>query len=145
MAHVELDYFYIRGGIQSSSRPFRSYSNPSDRRREHDRLKVVNKTPIDVVDKVLDIFQTSSIKDFNTVFKTLKLNVRLKISSGYTLEYIFHTAETFYREIQETHKWVDSRNDKSIFNNSTFVTCWNCSEDGYVICICPKSQNRFLP
>ena len=65
-----------------------------------DRLKVVNKTPVDVVDKVLDIFQTSSVKDFNTVFKTLKLNIRLKITTGYTLEYIFQTAETFYCEMQ---------------------------------------------
>ena len=105
-----------------------------------DRLKVVNKTPVDVVDKVLDIFQTSSVKDFNTVFKTLKLNVRLKISTGYTLEYIFQTAETFYREMQETHKWIGLGNDSSVF-----VTCWNCGEDGHVFRNCNKTRNKFLP
>ena len=47
-----------------------------------DRLKVINKTQVDVIDKVLDIFHTSSVKDFNTAFKTLKLNVCLNISSG---------------------------------------------------------------
>jgi len=105
-----------------------------------DRLKVVNKTPVDVIDKVLDIFQTSSVKDFNTVFKTLKLNVRLKITSGYTLEYIFQTAETFYREMQETHQWIGLGNDSSVF-----VTCWNCGEDGHVLRNCAKPRNKFLP
>ena len=104
-----------------------------------DRLKVVNKTPVDVIDKVLDIFQTSSVKDFNTVFKTLKLNIRLKISTGYTLEYIFQTAEAFYREMQETHKWIGLGNDSSIF-----VTCWSCGEDGHIDRNCSKQRNKFL-
>jgi len=68
-----------------------------------DRLNVVNKTLVDVVNNILDIFQNLSFRDFNAVFKTQKLKVRLTISSGYIFEYIFQTVEAFYCEMQETH------------------------------------------
>ncbi len=39
-----------------------------------DRLKTVNKVPHDVEATILDVLQTTSVKDFNSVFKTLQDN-----------------------------------------------------------------------
>ena len=46
-------------------------------RKAVERLTLVQKLPDDVVDKLLDIFQTSSVKDFNAIFSGIKLQKRI--------------------------------------------------------------------
>ena len=49
----------------------------SQLRSEIIRLKTIKKLPPDITDKLLQVLQTTSIKEFNEVFKTMQMNERL--------------------------------------------------------------------
>ena len=64
-------------------------------------LTLVHKLPDDIVDKLFDIFQTSSIKEFNSMFSAMKIQRRIDQRTlhvgRFTPEVIFETAPNFRR------------------------------------------------
>ena len=106
-----------------------------------DRLTIVNKLPPDLIDKLLTIFQTSSVKEFNSIFAAMKLHQTCKIRS-YTSKEIIQLADTWYTELWEKKHWIGAGSDHSVF-----VTCWNCHKDGHISTECPdkpaSTSNKF--
>jgi len=60
------------------------------------RLIVVDQLPLDFTTTCLEIFQTSSVPDFNKVFDTIELSLRLGIIKSMETEEIFIQVETRY-------------------------------------------------
>ena len=108
-----------------------------------DRLQSISKVPDDVVMILLRIFQTSSVDEFNNVFKLLETqralpgvlnNAALGLVAIQPAD-VFRVAEQQYRVLQEAGDWtgVSTKANSSVFtasgssgSASTGIVCWNC-------------------
>ena len=112
-------------------------------RKAVDRLTLVNKLPDDIVDKLFDIFTTSSVKDFNSLFSAMKIQRRIDQRfriDRFTPEIIFETAQIAFTELQEANKWVGFGQDQA-----TFFICYDCGNEGHYAgsAKCPnKNKNK---
>jgi hypothetical protein len=109
--------------------------------------------PKDLADKLLDVFQTSSVEDFNSLFKHFRLQsqiatFRLKSSSTPSIDEILQFAENQYHLMSSTGKWtgVNAKLNETVFvaalqaakNSGTkFTICFNCGGSHHVS-KCPK-------
>jgi hypothetical protein len=131
-----------------------------------DRLKTVNKVPHDVEATILDILQTSSVDDFNSVFKTLQDNRFLGLSvQQKTVEQILVLAELLYTRLLTKGVWkgVGSAGKSSfmakegeeadsdqpdetdeIARRLREKVCWNCGKKGHLSrdCRSPRQGER---
>ena len=79
-------------------------------------LKVVRKVPEDIMEKLIEVFQMTSVSDFNDIFKVLKINMKLDASvEKPDLEEIIKIAKTNYREMKEGGLWTGVNNQGSTF------------------------------
>ena len=78
------------------------------------RLKALDKIPNDIVDKILDTMQTSSVDKFNRFFENISFQLRLSPSS-YSAEDILHLAEKTHREFVASGEWAGIHNTGSTF------------------------------
>ena len=106
-------------------------------------LKVVQKVPEDIMEQPIEVFQMTSISDFNDIFKVLKINMKLDASAEKPdPEEIIKIAETNYREMKEGGLWTGVNNQGSTFKARNDRPCWNCGEEGHISCECPKPKDK---
>ena len=78
------------------------------------RLKALDKVPNDIVDKILDTMQTSSVEKFNRFFENISFQLRLA-PNLYTAEDILHLAEKTHREFVASGEWTGINNTGTTF------------------------------
>jgi hypothetical protein len=104
-------------------------------RSARQRLIVVDQLPLDFTTTCLEIFQTSSVPDFNKVFDTIELSLRLGIIKSMETEEIFIQAETRYKELLELQEWNVKKVQQSAFTatkpNKSNITCFKCQQLGH--------------
>jgi len=119
------------------------------------RLRNLNKLPQDVLKQLIRIFQTSSVPNFNGLFKTVESNMRM----GYAnvdIESILQLAEDTYTELVSCKEWHSSSGSDSLFvarggqkkGDNKPITCWNCGQQGHKSNACPhprKPQQQNQP
>ena len=99
--------------------------------------------PEDIMENLIDVFQTTSISDFNNIFKVLKINMKLDASAEKPdPEEIMKVAKMNYQEMKEGWLWTGVNNQGSTFMARNDRTCWNCSEEGHISFGCPKTQDK---
>eukprot|EP00978_Attheya_sp_CCMP212_P000733 scaffold1453_cov45-Attheya_sp.AAC.6 len=62
------------------------------------RLETVGKTPPDMVFKLIEIFQSSSVDKFNKVFENLDIMIKIDDSKTYSADNILTMADEFYAD-----------------------------------------------
>ena len=96
---------------------------------------MVDQLPLDFTTTCLEIFQTSSVPDFNKVFDTIELSFRLGIIKSMETEEIFIQAETRYKELLELQEWNVKKVQQSAFSltkpNESNITCFKCQQLGH--------------
>lgn len=105
------------------------------------QLTIVNAVPVDIQFILIDIFNKTSSISFNETFNILNGQIRIQrlrdpnILEQYSPESILRLAESNYRELIEKGEW-----NAPTKAGSSFVTCWNCGEEGHVRNECPHPQ-----
>jgi hypothetical protein len=118
--------------------------------------------PKDLADHLLDVFQTSSVEDFNSLFKHFRLQSKIatfrsKSASGGTptIDEILQFAETQYHLMKSTGKWtgVASKANETMFvaalqaasskvsPGTKFTICFNCGGT-HAFRNCPKPADK---
>ncbi len=115
------------------------------------RLVQINKLPEDLTRKLLAVFQTTSVDDFNATFKHLEHQRTLdtivgRTSTNYDYDRLCGLAEQLYHEHLETGSWtgVTTKSKGAIFvqvGSGRTPTCWNCGDSGHMLTECPKPAN----
>jgi len=83
-------------------------------------------TPMGIVEMLIAVFQTSSVDDFNQLFKTLRFTTKLE-KKTYKVEDILRLAETTYKELLVTDEWTGTTTDPSALTAGGFQgECYNC-------------------
>jgi hypothetical protein len=108
---------------------------------------------------LLDVFQTSLVKDFNSLFKHFRLQSKIatfRAKSGTsgtpTIDEILQFAENQYHLMKLTGKWtgVDAKSNETFFvaalqaagaNGTKFMICFNCG-GAHSFKSCPKPANK---
>ena len=103
------------------------------------RLKTTNNVHSDIVPKLLEVFQTTSVDSFNAIFSSMKMLKRLQ-GITYTPEEILQQAEASYLELQEDGKWMGTQLPDSTVK-TTAVKFWNFNDPGHMSRYCPKPRN----
>jgi hypothetical protein len=106
---------------------------------------------------LLDILQTSSVEDFNTVFKTLSDSKFFGIALAKTADEILILAERLYTRLLSKGSWTGvGRVGKSTFiadgkqnaavddltKQLATQICWNCGQSGHLSNKCDKPKKR---
>ena len=78
------------------------------------RLKALDKEPNDIVDKILNTMQTSSVEKFNRFFENISFQLRLT-PNAYNAEDILHLAEKTHREFVASGEWTGIHNTGTTF------------------------------
>lgn len=119
------------------------------------RLQHIQKLPADIVSILIDIFQTSSVPDFNSIFKMVESQRLISqaasttgaIGPGAALTYdqILNMASTTYRALVEKDAWsgADTKGE-SIFKatgGKKENVCWNCGKN-HLLPQCPEPRNE---
>ena len=90
------------------------------------RLTLLNKLPVDIVKRLLLIFQTSSVSEFNDLFKMIALQRRgNRGHSFHDSNDILTLASETYRELLENGSWNN-------VNGSRLNVCFRCNQDGHI-------------
>jgi hypothetical protein len=116
-----------------------------------------NALPKDLPNHLLDVFQTSSVDDFNSLFKHFRLQsqiatFRQKKASTPTVDEILEFAETQYHLMKSTGKWtgVHAKANETIFlsalqaatnTGAKFTICFNCG-GSHSFKQCPKPADQ---
>jgi hypothetical protein len=115
------------------------------------RLTQIKKLPEDLTRKLLMIFQTTSVEEFNAHFKVLEqTRTREGIMSGQASQYahdkLCELAAQLYRQMLETGDWngTTTKGKASTFvqvDGKSVQTCWNCGTQGHSLNECKKAKN----
>jgi hypothetical protein len=86
----------------------------------YDRLKLVGKVPHDTIDKLMRVFQTTSVEKFNQLFLTLSYNkdIGLVDMKLLTVGKLVKLAETKYQDLLVAGEWTRCSGP----SGSTFIT-----------------------
>ena len=98
------------------------------------RLTFLGKLPHDIVPKLLDVFQSSSVPAFNDVFKFVALQNKIGQATTLTHAKILVLASTTFRELVEKNEWSGNKKSSSL-------VCFKCGKDGHIIKDCPDSAS----
>ncbi len=123
-----------------------------------DRLRSIRKCPDDIDKTILTIMQTSSVDDFNDVFRTLSHNNLLDVGVKKTPEEILGLAERVYKLHLDPENPSGPWKGAGRVGKSTFITaaemsanaaeadgegqfadqtCWKCGGKGHISRFCP--------
>jgi hypothetical protein len=85
----------------------------------------------------LEVFQTTSVEEFNSIFRIIQINMKISMDGmfRYSTDQILQIAEVSYRELQELGKW-NVEKAPSGFN----VVCHQCGQDGHISPNCPNRK-----
>jgi len=118
-----------------------------------------SKVPKELPKQLVEIFQTSSVSDFNDVFKHIALDSKTKTTKGKLgtgkwppVEETLELAAKTYLDLWSTDQWsgVTTKAKESSFiadqgkKAATDVVCWNCDEQGHTTKTCPRPKNNDL-
>ena len=78
------------------------------------RLRALDKEPNDIVDKILNTMQTSSVEKFNRFFENISFQLRLT-PNAYDADDILHLAEKTHREFVASGEWTGIHNTGTTF------------------------------
>jgi hypothetical protein len=107
--------------------------------------------PTDLTKILLEIFQSSTVDEFNKIFSTLstiRTVARHAAASNndtdeLTTEMILETAESEYTNFVSTLKWTGVTSPgKSSFTSAHQIRCWNCDEVGHGLNECTKPKHK---
>jgi hypothetical protein len=131
-----------------------------------ERLKHIKRLPEDLIPKLLKIFQTTSVDDFNASFSLLEkqrmLNsfatstgggnsLKLSLFGATEAEIpdkLCNLAESLYVAKVETGEWsgAKTKGKKSAFVTDATPhsgpTCWNCGTPGHTLQACTQAKNK---
>lgn len=124
-------------------------------RGAHKRLKMISKVPDDYNKWILQIFQTSTVPEFNQSFAHIQREVEVvkPLLSGLpplypSVDDMVKMAEQLYLNLASENTWTGISNKA---NQSGFaalegkkVSCWNCGQEGHGLKECTKPKNNEL-
>jgi Zinc knuckle len=129
-------------------------------RGAYKRLKGVglNKLPDEFPKWIVEVFQTSSVSEFNEGFAHLQRQVHvdsfLKNDDKETypsVEKLLKLAEKLYLDLTMVNKWngVTTKANQSAFPalaspSKKKLTCWNCGQEGHSLQECKAARNEEL-
>jgi hypothetical protein len=110
------------------------------------RLSDANRLPVDILIWLENIFQTTSVPEFNKVFEAIGTNRRLGIvgAEPATVHSLLNLAETTFNEFSNLSKWPTSGSGASSFVQTQVKktpVCWNCGTSGHTVKQCTKPAN----
>ena len=101
------------------------------------RLSLLDKLPSEIITKLITIFQTSSVPDFNDLFRLLLL--QRKASRGgmsvHSIEDDLVIATNTYRELVDNKVW-------SGVSGGVHLTCFKCKKDGHATKDCTVTNTN---
>jgi hypothetical protein len=79
-------------------------------------LEIVNQVPHDIVERLLDIFQTTSVVEFNATFRVMRIQQRT-LGMNFVRAEIMNLAESLYSDLLSKGEWngVANPGDDSVF------------------------------
>ena len=105
---------------------------------------------LDMYFKLLKVFQTTSVKEFNDIFAQFarqeELSQLMKTAGTVVptpkFEVLFKMAEAKYQEMLERDEWsgISSSGTESLFFSGT-RTCFNCLSKDHMLDQCPKPKD----
>ena len=98
------------------------------------RLSFLDKLPHDILHKLLDVFQSSSVPAFNDVFKFVSLQIKIDPLAAKSLTHssLLVLASTTHRELVEKNEWSGGNAKKP-----ALLACFKCNKDGHLAKDCP--------
>jgi hypothetical protein len=95
-------------------------------------LKIVNQVPHNIVEHLLDIFQTTSVVEFNATFHVMRIQQRT-LGMNFVRAEIMNLAESLYSDLSSKGEWngVANPGDDSVFLGQRETVCWDCGETGH--------------
>jgi len=87
------------------------------------RLRLIKKLPTDARKRILAVFQTTSVVEFNEIFRIIDITSKFSSTTPITIEAILTIAEEQFTEMLESTRWVGLGQDASTFvnqNNTNF-------------------------
>jgi hypothetical protein len=113
-------------------------------------LEIVNQVPHDIVERLLDIFQTTSVVEFNATFRVMRIQQRT-LGMNFVRAEIMNLAESLYSDLSSKGEWngVANPGDDSVFLGQRETVCWDCGETGHragdTRCKRPKKHSQPNP
>ena len=106
---------------------------------------------LDMYSKLLKVFQTTSVKEFNDIFAQFarqeELSQLMKTAGTVVptpkFEVLFKMAEAKYQEMLERDEWsgISNSGTESVFFSGT-RTCFNCLSKDHMLDQCPKPKDQ---
>jgi hypothetical protein len=88
--------------------------------------------PHDIVERLLDIFQTTSAVEFNATFHVMRIQQRT-LCMNFVRAEIMNLSESLYSDLSSKGEWngVANPGDDSVFIGQRETVCWDCGETGH--------------
>lgn len=99
-------------------------------------LETAQAVPNDIRNILMDIFDKSSVPEFNNIFTVMKSQLKIDTTMQLTVERILVLAETNYHDMKERGIW------NAPIAAHGLLTCWNCNEEGHSAKSCSKPKNE---
>ena len=96
------------------------------------RLTFLNKLPPDLTLKLLSVFQTSSVRAFNDIFRFLDLQRKIG-SPIMPPSKLLTLATSSYREMIEKGEWNGNKKSEAL-------VCFKYNKDGHIATNCPENN-----
>jgi hypothetical protein len=95
-------------------------------------LEVVGQAPHDIDERLLDIFQTTPVVDFNATFRVMRIQQQT-LGMNFRRADILSLAKTVYADLSSRGEWngVANPGDDSVFLGQREVVFWDCGDTGH--------------
>jgi hypothetical protein len=113
-------------------------------------LEVVGQVPHDIVERLLDIFQTTSVVEFNATFLVMRIQQRT-LGMNFFWDEIMNLDESLYSDLLSKGEWNGFANPwyDSVFLGQQETVCWDCGDTGHragdTHCKRPKKHSQPTP
>jgi hypothetical protein len=113
-------------------------------------LEVVGQVHHDILERVLDIFQTTSVVEFNANFRAMRIQQRT-LGMNFVRSEIMNLAESLYSDFSSKGEWnrVANPGDDLVFLGQWDKVCWDCGDTGHraggTCCKRPKKHSQPTP
>ena len=99
-------------------------------------LETAQAVPNDIRNILMDIFEKTSVPEFNNIFTVMKSQAKIDVTTQLTVDRILLLAETNYHDMKERGIWNAPVTVRGL------ITCWNCNEEGHSARNCSKPKNE---